>query len=93
MGDSVGQVSLDLVLNSKEFESKLNNAVSKATSDISGKMNKSLSKTGALLGNIGKLVGGAFAVGAIVNFGKECVNLGSDLAEVRTLSNTVFDHS
>lgn len=90
MGDSVGSVSLDLLLNSKEFESKLNNAVNKATKNINTNMNKGLGNTGALLGKIGKLAAAAFSIRAITNFSKECVNLGSDLAEVRTLSNTVF---
>lgn len=90
MGDSVGQVSLDLLLNSKEFEDKLNNAVNKATNNINGKMNKSLSKTGNLLGKIGKIAAGAFAVTKLVQFGKECVNLGSDLAEVQNVVDSTF---
>lgn len=90
MTENVGQVSLDLVLNSKEFESKLNNAVNKATNNINGKMNKGLGNTGALLGKIGKLTAGAFAIGTIVRFSKECVNLGSNLAEVQNVVDSTF---
>lgn len=90
MADNVGQVSLDLVLNSKQFETKLNNAVNKATNNINGKMNKGLGNTGALLGKIGKMAAGAFAINSIVKFGKACVELGSNLAEVQNVVDSTF---
>lgn len=90
MGDSVGSVSLDLLLNSKEFESKLNNAVNRATKNVNTKMNKGLGNTGALLGKIGKLAVAAFSVRAIANFSKECVELGSNLAEVQNVVDSTF---
>lgn len=42
------------------------------------------------MGKIGKLLAGAFAIGAIVNFGKQCVNLGSDLTEVQNVVDVTF---
>ena len=71
MGDSVGQVGLDLVLNKGEFESGLNSIAKLAT-------------------NAGKMLAGAFAVGKLISFGKECVELGSNLAEVQNVVDTVF---
>lgn len=71
MGDSVGQVGLDLVLNKGEFESGLNSITKLAT-------------------NAGKMLAGAFAVGKLISFGKECVELGSNLAEVQNVVDTVF---
>lgn len=71
MGDSVGQVGLDLVLNKDEFESSLNSITKLAI-------------------NAGKLLAGAFAVGKLISFGKECVELGSNLAEVQNVVDTVF---
>ena len=71
MGDSVGQVGLDLVLNKDEFESGLNSVTKLAI-------------------NAGKLLAGAFAVGKLISFGKECVELGSNLAEVQNVVDTVF---
>ena len=53
MGDSVGQVSLDLVLNKGDFEAGLNSVTKLAT-------------------KAGKLLAGAFAVGKLISFGKEC---------------------
>lgn len=39
---------------------------------------------------IGKLVGGALAIGAITKFTKSCIDLGSDLAEVQNVVDVVF---
>lgn len=39
---------------------------------------------------IGALIGGAFAVGKLAQFGKECVELGSDLAEVQNVVDVTF---
>ena len=39
---------------------------------------------------IGLLIGGVFAVGKLVQFGKECVALGSDLAEVQNVVDVTF---
>ena len=71
MGDSVGQVGLDLVLNKGEFESGLNSITKLAT-------------------NAGKLLAGAFAVGKLISFGKECIELSSNLSEVQNVVDTVF---
>lgn len=71
MGDSVGQVGLDLVLNKDEFESSLNSITKLAI-------------------NAGKLLAGAFAVGKLISFGKECVELSSNLSEVQNVVDTVF---
>ena len=71
MGDSVGQVGLDLVLNKGEFESGLNSITKLAI-------------------NAGKMLAGAFAVGKLISFGKECIELSSDLSEVQNVVDTVF---
>ena len=71
MGDSVGQVGLDLVLNKGEFESGLNSITKLAT-------------------NAGKMLAAAFAVGKMISFGKECIELSSDLSEVQNVVDTVF---
>ncbi len=71
MGDSVGQVGLDLVLNKGEFESGLNSITKLAI-------------------NAGKMLAGAFAVKKIIDFGKECIELSSNLSEVQNVVDTVF---
>ena len=45
---------------------------------------------GSTVKKIGLLIGGVFAVGKLVQFGKECVALGSDLAEVQNVVDVTF---
>nr|DAV57581.1 MAG TPA: minor tail protein [Caudoviricetes sp.] len=51
---------------------------------------KSFNGLGSAVRKIGLLIGGAFAVGKLVQFGKECVELGSDLAEVQNVVDVTF---
>lgn len=68
---SVGQIGLDLVVNSNEFRKQMSGIQSLAK------------KAGAALA-------GAFAVKKIVDFGKSCLELGSDLAEVQNVVDVTF---
>lgn len=80
MSTNVGAVDFELLLNSNPFNKGL-----KSTSNTiksSGIENS--------LKNIGKMALAAFSVKAIVNFGKECLNLGSDLAEVQNVVDVTF---
>lgn len=51
---------------------------------------QSFNGLGSAVKKIGLLIGGAFAVGKLVQFGKECVELGSDLAEVQNVVDVTF---
>lgn len=51
---------------------------------------QSFNGLGNAVKKIGLLIGGAFAVGKLVQFGKECVELGSDLAEVQNVVDVTF---
>ena len=51
---------------------------------------KSFNGLGSAVKKIGLLIGGAFAVGKLAQFGKECVELGSDLAEVQNVVDVTF---
>lgn len=51
---------------------------------------QSFNGLGSAVKKIGLLIGGAFAVGKLVQFGKECVSLGSDLAEVQNVVDVTF---
>jgi phage-related protein len=80
MSTNVGAVDFELLLNSNPF----NKGLKSATNTIkSSGIENSLKK-------IGKLAIAAFSVKAIVNFGKECINLGSDLAEVQNVVDVTF---
>lgn len=62
-----------------QFGANANSTMSNLSSNLSSTM-----------GRIGKLIAGAFAIGAIVNFGKECVELGSNLSEVQNVVDVTF---
>jgi hypothetical protein len=51
---------------------------------------QSFNGLGSAVKKIGLLIGGALAVGKLVQFGKECVELGSDLAEVQNVVDVTF---
>lgn len=51
---------------------------------------QSFNGLGSAVKKIGLLIGGAFAVGKLVQFGKECLELGSDLTEVQNVVDVTF---
>lgn len=82
MSNSVGQISLDLVVNPSKFKQQMNGITKTAKSS-----------TGALTGmfkKVGLGIAAAFSVKAIVDFSKECLKLGSDLAEVQNVVDVTF---
>lgn len=82
MSDSIGSVRLDLETNAGPFQSQLNGIAGKSTNMVS-----------AAFKGLGKVVAGAFAVSTLVNFGKEAINLASDLQEVQNVVDVVFGES
>lgn len=51
---------------------------------------QSFNGLGSAVKKIGVLIGGAFAIGKLSQFGKECIELGSDLAEVQNVVDVTF---
>lgn len=82
MSDSVGKIHLDLETNYGPFQSQLNNIAGKSTNMVTSAFSK-----------MGKVFAGAFAVTKLVQFGKECINLASDLQEVQNVVDVVFGQS
>lgn len=80
MSTNVGSVDFELLLNSNPFNKGLKDTTNKIKS--SGIENS--------LRKIGKLAVAAFSIKTIVNFGKECIELGSDLAEVQNVVDVTF---
>ncbi len=80
MSTNVGAIDLSLLLNSNPFNKGLRSAENAVKS--SGIENS--------LKSIGKLALTAFSVKAIIGFGKECLELGSDLAEVQNVVDVTF---
>lgn len=77
----IGDLFLDLNLNTKPFDMQMQN--------VGNYAQKSMSRSFA---GIGKIVAGAFATGAVIAFGKSCIDLGSDLAEVQNVVDVTFPH-
>ena len=75
----VGEVSLGLTLDSK----KLNTQAKSAAASLENTFGKTASK-------IGSILAAGMSVKALVNFSKKCIDLGSDLAEVQNVVDTVF---
>lgn len=67
-----------------------NNALRQFGQNANRSMSGLSNSIGIAFAGIGKLMAGAFAIGAIVRFGKQCVNLGSDLTEVQNVVDVTF---
>ena len=93
MGTSVGTIDLDLALQSDSFRKQLQQTVNRAVRNTNQQLGRVGSAGSALSGAFGKLgmvIAGAFAVSKITAFGKECLSLGSDLAEVQNVVDVTF---
>lgn len=55
-----------------------------------GQFNKDLGKISNIAKKAGKTIAAAFGIKKLVSFGKECVNLGSDLEEVQNVVDSTF---
>lgn len=53
-------------------------------------LGRQFNSLGAMVRKIGILIGSAFAVGKLIQFSKECIELGSDLAEVQNVVDVTF---
>lgn len=82
MSTSVGTIGLNMVLNSAGFRRSLQNVQSQANT-AGTKISNSFKK-------IGTAIAAAFSAKMIVSFGKACIDLGSDLAEVQNIVDVTF---
>lgn len=97
---TAGQIGIDLILNSTSFKKSLNNIqtqannagskIAKSLSGVQSQANIVGSKISNSFSKIAKVVGTAFSVAMITRFGKSCIDLGSDLAEVQNVVDVTF---
>lgn len=78
MSNSIGRIDLDLNVNSSGFKNQLSGIKKQA-----GGLTDSF-------GKLGKAAAAAFSIAAITKFAKECIDLGSDLAEVQNVVDVTF---
>lgn len=93
MGTNVGTIDLNLALQSDSFRKQLQQTVNRAvrnTNQQLGRVGSAGSALSGAFGKLGKVIAGAFAVSKITAFGKECLFLGSDLAEVQNVVDVTF---
>lgn len=86
---SVGQIDLDLGLNTGGFSRQLRGVSGVASRQLGGIGNITSGLTSGF-SKLGGVIAGAFAVEKIVEFGSECVKLGSELQETDNQVSTVF---
>ena len=95
-----GAIRINTKLYTEDYKNGLNNLVSSTKSSfskigrITGDYSNSLTNlsrtTAASFSKIGALVGGAVSIAALVKFGKESIDLASDLNEVQNVVDTAF---
>lgn len=80
-----------VIIDTRMDTTGVRNGVSAIKQSFNG-LGSAVKKTGlgSAVKKIGMLIGGAFAVGKLAQFGKECVELGSDLAEVQNVVDVTF---
>lgn len=85
---SIGQVQLDLILNSQNFRNQLQSSVRASVNQaMSSQMRSQVTST---FSKLGKFAAAAFSVKALVDFGKQAIELGSNLAEVQNVVDVTF---
>ncbi|MBQ4123628.1 hypothetical protein IJD44_07925 [bacterium] len=82
MSVNVGEIDLELLLSSNKFNKQLGNVQNIA--------NKSGGAIAGSFKKIGVAVAAAFSVSKIVSFSKECIELGSNIAEVQNVVDVAF---
>lgn len=75
--------------NTKQIQQAMSQA-QQVTAQTESRIKGSMDKVGATLKKIGAVAAAALSVKAIVGFGKSCIDLGSDLAEVQNVVNVTF---
>ena len=78
MSKSDGKVIIDTLIDTDGFDKGMNT------------MQKRIGGLGGVVKKLGTVIAATFAVGKIVQFGKECIELGSDLQEVQNVVDVVF---
>ena len=93
MNESAGQVSLELILKSYDFQRELTNKVNEAVNKTNESLGNVVDASDGLTGSFKKLgttIASAFAIKEMVEFARNCIELGSDLTEVQNVVDVTF---
>lgn len=79
MSDVVGQIALELGIDSSQIVNQLTGASNKATKQAT-----------SIFSGMGKKIAGALSIAALAKFTKDCIEVGSNVTEVQNVVDTAF---
>ena len=79
MSDVVGQIALELGIDSSQL-----------TKQLTGASNKAAKQATSIFSGMGKKIAGALSVAAFTKFTKDCIEVGSNVTEVQNVVDTAF---
>ena len=79
MSDVVGQIALDLGIDSSQIVNQL-----------TGASNKAAKQATSIFSGMGKKIAGALSIAAFAKFTKDCIEVGSNVTEVQNVVDTAF---
>lgn len=94
--NSVGEIALALTVDESGFDREISNIrrtaerAGESVKSSFGGIGSSLNGLGSIAKKAAGILAGAFAVKGIADFGKECLELGSDIAEVQNVVDVTF---
>lgn len=83
------ELEIIISANNQKFNTQIAQVQNKVDS-MTNRVNSSLNKMSGTFTKLGKMVASVFAVKAIADFTKSCLDLGSDLAEVQNVVDVTF---
>lgn len=90
LGLDTAPISKQVKTAAADIQTKLGSAFNGVNSQINSTANFAQSKLGGAFKKLGMMLASAFALQKLIAFGQECINLGSDLAEVENVVDTAF---
>lgn len=79
---TLGELNVRITADTSNYTRQLN--------DVQAQTNRAMSRVNNVISSVKKTVAATLGAVAIVNFGKSCIQLGSDLAEVQNVVDSVF---
>ena len=79
MSDVVGQIALELGIDSSQIVNQLTGASNKASKQAT-----------SIFSGMGKKIAGALSIAALAKFTKDCIEVGSNVTEVQNVVDTAF---
>ena len=83
------ELEIIISANNQKFNTQIAQVQNKVDS-MTNRVNSSLNKMSGTFNRIGKMVASVFAIKAVADFTKSCLDLGSDLTEVQNVVDITF---